>query len=155
MEVCHFRFLFALNKRKLSFSISSVFHLRKHGDMDTWIHGYMETWRHGYMETWIHGYMGTWRHEHGYMGHQTDKRKRRPQRFSSFRLPFAHRGNGTLSFVNKVDIVTRGAVIFKLVFVHLLINSLGSQEVIVSVCTFFLFYKSPYGSRFKVAKNQG
>jgi hypothetical protein len=35
-EVCHFRFLFAANKWKLQFSISSVFCLRNAGNMETW-----------------------------------------------------------------------------------------------------------------------
>jgi hypothetical protein len=45
-KVCRFHFAFAANKRKLPFSISSVFPLvefRKHGDMDVEIW----TWRHG------------------------------------------------------------------------------------------------------------
>jgi hypothetical protein len=44
-EVFHFRLPFAENKWKLPFSISSVFRLRKQGDMN------METGRHGDMET--------------------------------------------------------------------------------------------------------
>ncbi len=34
-EVCRFRFPFVENERKLPFSVSSVFRLRKHGDMET------------------------------------------------------------------------------------------------------------------------
>jgi hypothetical protein len=55
-KVCHFRFPFAENKLKLSFSVPfSVVEFRKRGDMD------METWRQGVME------METWRHRHGDM----------------------------------------------------------------------------------------
>jgi hypothetical protein len=51
--VCSFRFPFAENKRKLLFSVSSVFCLRNSGNMEvidivTW------RWRHGNMETWGH-----------------------------------------------------------------------------------------------------
>ncbi len=49
-EVCHFHFLFAENKWKLPFSVSSflVAEFLKHGDMETW------RWRHGNMETGWH-----------------------------------------------------------------------------------------------------
>jgi hypothetical protein len=61
----------------------------------------MEIWRHehGYitMETW------TWRHEHGDMDRDTEtsneKRKWKPRRFSLILFSFAHRGNGSLSFI--------------------------------------------------------
>jgi hypothetical protein len=45
-EVCGFHFLFAENKRKLPFSVSSVFllHISVNMEMETWKHGEMETW---------------------------------------------------------------------------------------------------------------
>ncbi len=46
-----FPFPFAENKRKLPFSISPVFRLRKHREMETWRNGNMETWR---PRTWRH-----------------------------------------------------------------------------------------------------
>jgi hypothetical protein len=72
MEVYRFRFPFAEYIWKLPFSVSSIFCLWKHGDIDmeTWTlrHGHgdmdMETWRHGDMEIeiWKHGDMETWKH---------------------------------------------------------------------------------------------
>jgi hypothetical protein len=55
-EVCRFHFLFAANKRKLPFSVSSFIHLRNSGNMETgetWKHGDLdiEAWKHGQMET--------------------------------------------------------------------------------------------------------
>jgi hypothetical protein len=46
-----FPFPFAENKQKLPFSISPVFRLRKHREMETWRNGNMETWR---PRTWRH-----------------------------------------------------------------------------------------------------
>jgi hypothetical protein len=50
-EVCRFRFPFVENKRKLPFSVSSDFRLRKYGDMETW------SWSHRNMDKWGHGDM--------------------------------------------------------------------------------------------------
>jgi hypothetical protein len=72
-------------------------------DMETW------TWRHE-METMTwrygHGDMGmetcTWRHAHRDMDIETwqmENRKWKPRRFSLICLLFAHRVNGSLSFV--------------------------------------------------------
>ncbi len=54
-----FLFPFAENKRKLPFSVISIFRLWNSGNMETWKYGdmEMETWRHGNMETWKHGNM--------------------------------------------------------------------------------------------------
>jgi hypothetical protein len=107
MEVYRFRFPFAEYIWKLPFSVSSIFCLWKHGDIDmetwtlrhghgdmdmetwTWRHGRgdLETWRHGDrdMETWRHGNMETWRHRHEDMetgrngDMETSNRKRKPR----------------------------------------------------------------------------
>ncbi len=47
----------------------------------------MKTWRHGEMEAWRHGDM------------ETSNGKRKLSRFSLICLQFAHRVNGSLSFV--------------------------------------------------------
>ncbi len=69
MEVCHFRFLFAENKQKLPFCVSSLSFAEfrkqgRHHDME------METRRHGNIETW------TWtrRLEHGDMANGKQKK---------------------------------------------------------------------------------
>jgi hypothetical protein len=66
----------------------------KHGDID------MGVWKYGEMETWRQGNgdmdMETWRH-------QMENGKRKPRRFSSIRLPFAHRAKNCLSFCPFVD----------------------------------------------------
>ncbi len=61
----------------------------EHGDIDT-RHGNMEKWSHRDMdmETW------TW-----ILKNQTEYGKRKPRLFSLIHLPFAHRANGSLSFV--------------------------------------------------------
>jgi hypothetical protein len=63
-EVSRFRFPFAATKRKLPFSVSSVFCLLNSGNMETGTcrHEDMETWGHGDIETWIHGDLETRRH---------------------------------------------------------------------------------------------
>jgi hypothetical protein len=89
-----------------------------HRDMDRetwmWIHKHwemdmdMETRRHGHKK-W------TWRNGHG----DTDKKtwtwnfkksmgKRKPRRFSLIRFPFAHRANGSSSFVRLLTKKTTG-----------------------------------------------
>jgi hypothetical protein len=60
----------------------------------------METWRHRCTETW------TWRHEDMDMDgdmeliYQTKNGKQKPMPFSFICLVFAHRANGSLSFIN-------------------------------------------------------
>jgi hypothetical protein len=98
-EIYHFRLPFAENKRKLPFSVISVFSFakfRKHGDMEieTWKHGDIDmrhvnmdmdtwTWTHGHghmdMDTWtwthVQGHMDmdtwTWTHGHGHIDMDT------------------------------------------------------------------------------------
>jgi hypothetical protein len=72
-----FPFPFAENKQKLPFSISPVFRLRKHREMETWRNGNMETWRHG---------------DHG---HGDIKWIMEPRRFSLIHSTFAHHANGS------------------------------------------------------------
>jgi hypothetical protein len=74
-EVCHFRFLFAENKRKLPFLLVQFSCLRNSGNVETW------TWRHGSMDM------------------VTSNRKRKPRQFSLTRLPFSFCANGSLLFV--------------------------------------------------------
>jgi hypothetical protein len=66
-KFCHFRFLFAANKGKLPFCVSSdaicgIPETWRHGDMETWIYKdidmSMETWKHRH-ETWRHENMET------------------------------------------------------------------------------------------------
>jgi hypothetical protein len=59
-EVCHVRFPFAANKRKLPLSINLIIRLRNSGNMETWRHedADLETWRHRH-ETWKNREMET------------------------------------------------------------------------------------------------
>ncbi len=96
-------------KRKLPFSVSSIFHLRNSGNVETWTwrhgDGDMETWRCRDIETWRHGDKVTWRHGDVEMWRrrviemETSNRKWKPSQFSLIRLPFAHCANRILSFV--------------------------------------------------------
>jgi hypothetical protein len=74
------------------FSASRIPETWRHGykDIETWI-----KWRHGDMdmETWI------WRHGHRDMELNKLNEKRKPKWLSWVRLLFAHRANGSLSFV--------------------------------------------------------
>ncbi len=53
IEVCCFLYRFTEHKRKMLFSVSSVFHKQNSGNVETW------KWRHWDME------METWRRRHG------------------------------------------------------------------------------------------
>jgi hypothetical protein len=59
-EVCHFRFPFSANKRKLPLSVNMIIRLRNPGNLEAWRHedADMETWRHRH-ETWKHREMET------------------------------------------------------------------------------------------------
>ncbi len=95
IEVCQFRFPFAENKRKWPFSISSIFclEIQKCGDMEKWRNGDMETCRHRHGDM-VNGEMETCSHR------ETENGKWKPRRLSLYRLPFAHRANGSLAFVS-------------------------------------------------------
>jgi hypothetical protein len=83
-------FFVCKNKRKLLFSVSSIFCL---WNPETWRHGHedMETWRCGdmAMETWKHGKMETGRHgdreTHGDMDTETSNGKRKTDAQAIFR----------------------------------------------------------------------
>ncbi len=62
MDVCCFHFLFAEDKRKLPFSISSIFHWWNSGNVETWRHGNTGTWWQGDMKTGRQGDIEIWRH---------------------------------------------------------------------------------------------
>jgi hypothetical protein len=53
----------------------------------------METWKHGHENT------ETWKQGHGDMETSNGKRKTEAQAISLNHLPFAHRADGSLSFV--------------------------------------------------------
>jgi hypothetical protein len=72
-----FRFPFAENKRKQPFSVSSVFHLHIYICIET--------------AAYIYGYP--------YIYAAVSSGKREPRRFFLVRLRFAHRANGSSSFV--------------------------------------------------------
>jgi hypothetical protein len=76
-----FPFPSAANKWKFTVT---VFYLPRHGDMEIRKHGEMEMWRRRDLEIW------TWKHQNG---------KPMPRQFFLILLPFAHRENGSLSFV--------------------------------------------------------
>jgi hypothetical protein len=88
------------------FSVCGIPETWRHGDMETRKQGDKETWRHGETETWRYRDTEMWRHgdmetcnqcKHGDMDMVVSNGKRKPKRFSSIHLPFAHRANGSLS----------------------------------------------------------
>ncbi len=87
IEVC-LSFPTAENKRKLPLSVSSIFCLRKRGDMETWKHGDIdvETWKHEEMEKWRHG---DWRHDHGDMDMETWRHQTKNRNESSGNFPYS------------------------------------------------------------------
>ncbi len=71
--------------------------------METWRNGDMERWRHGHRDTDMESW--TWRHEIKILGtsgilRQKIKWKTETRANFLMRIPFAHRTNGSLSFVH-------------------------------------------------------
>ncbi len=115
-----FPFLFAANKQKFlngscRFLLVPFFSLRNSGNMET------RTWRHRDIETLRHGNedMETWRYRHGAMDMETlscrhgmetwtwNQGKAEMEAQATFLNPFAHRSNGSLSYVRKPTEVVR------------------------------------------------